>query len=159
MTYSFPNLESLHFSMSSSNCCFLMRIHVSQEAGKLFFRIFQFVLIHTVKGFSAVNKAEVDVFLEFPCVFYDATDIGNLISGPSAFSKSSWNIWKFLVHVLLKLSLVPSKHYCILCIFSLTTLNTSYRWNYAIFLLWTFHFSLCPQVYPCCHKWWYSRLF
>ena len=64
----------------------------------------QFVVIHTVKGFGIVNEAEVDVFLEFPCFFYDPKDIGNLISGSSAFSKcsSSWNIWKFLVHVLLK---------------------------------------------------------
>ena len=62
----------------------------------------QFVVIHTVKGFSIVNEAEVDVFLEFASFSYDPTDVGNLISGSSAFSKSSWNIWKFLVHVLLK---------------------------------------------------------
>ena len=60
----------------------------------------QFVVIHTVEGFSIVNKAEVDVFLEFSCFFYEATDAGNLISGSSAFSKSSLNTWKFLVHVL-----------------------------------------------------------
>ena len=62
----------------------------------------EFVVIHTVKGFGIVNKAEVDVFLELSCFFYDPTDDGNLISGSSAFSKSSLNIWKFLVHVLLK---------------------------------------------------------
>ena len=62
----------------------------------------QFVLIHTVKEFGVVNKAEVDVFLELSCFFYDSTDVGNLISVSSAFSKSSLNIWKFLVHVLLK---------------------------------------------------------
>ena len=62
----------------------------------------QFVVNHTVKGFSIVNEAELDVFLEFSCFFYDPTDVGNLISGSSAFSKSSLNIWKFLVHVLLK---------------------------------------------------------
>ena len=62
----------------------------------------QFFLIHTVKGFSVVNEAEVDVFLEFSCLFYDPMDVGNLISGSSAFSKSSLNIWKFTVHVLLK---------------------------------------------------------
>ena len=61
-----------------------------------------FVVIHTVKGFSVVNEAEVDVFLEFSSFFYDPTDVGNLISGSSAFSKSSLNIWKFTVHVLLK---------------------------------------------------------
>ena len=57
-------------------------------------------MIHTVKVFSKVNEAEVDVFLEFPCFLYDPTDVGNLISGTSAFSKSSLYIWKFLVHVL-----------------------------------------------------------
>ena len=62
----------------------------------------QFVVIHTVKGFHIVNEAEVDVFLEFSCFFDDPVDVGNLISGSSAFSKSSLNIWKFSVHVLLK---------------------------------------------------------
>ena len=65
----------------------------------------QFVLIHTVKGFGVVNEAEVDVFVEFSCFFYDPTDVGNLISGTSAFSKSSWYIWKFSVHILLELGL------------------------------------------------------
>ena len=60
----------------------------------------QFVVIHTVKGFGIVNKAEVDVFLVFSCFFDDPADVGNLISGSSAFSKSSLNIWKFMVHVL-----------------------------------------------------------
>ena len=64
--------------------------------------IFQFVVIHTVKGFSVVNEAEVDIFLKFSCFFCDQMDIGNLISGSSAFSKSSLNIWKFRVHILLK---------------------------------------------------------
>ena len=58
----------------------------------------QFVVIHTVKGFGVINKAEVDVFLEFSCFFYDPVDVGNLISGSSAFSKSSLHIWKFMVH-------------------------------------------------------------
>ena len=61
----------------------------------------QFVVIHTVKGFGVVNKTDVDVFLELSCFFDDPTDVGNLISGSSAFSKSSLNIWKFTVHVLL----------------------------------------------------------
>ena len=97
--------------MQGANCCFLTRIQVSQEKGKvvwyshLFKNFPQFVVIHTVKGFSVVNKAEVDVFLEFSCFFYDPTDVGNLLFGPSAFSKSSWNIWKFSVQVLLKPSL------------------------------------------------------
>ena len=71
----------------------------------------QFVVIYTVKSFGIVNEAEVDVFLELSCFFDDPTDAGNLISGSSAFSKSSLNIWKFLVHVLLKPSLENFEHY------------------------------------------------
>ena len=70
----------------------------------------QFVVIHTVEGFGVVNKAEVHVFLEFSCFFGDPTDVGNLISGFSAFSKSSLNIWKFMVHVLLKPGLENFEH-------------------------------------------------
>ena len=94
--------------MSSSNCCFLTCIQIFQEAGKLVWyshllkNFPQFVVIHTVKGFSVVNEAEVDVFLEFSWFFYNPMDIGNLISGSSVFSKSSLNIWKFTVHILLK---------------------------------------------------------
>ena len=75
------------------------------------FRIFQFVVIHTVKGFGVVNKAEIDVFLEPSCFFDDPTDVGNLISGSSAFSKSSLNIWKFRVHILFKPGLENFEHY------------------------------------------------
>ena len=71
----------------------------------------QFVVIHTVKGFSIVNEAEVDVFLEFSCFFYDPMDVGNLISSSSAFPKSSLNIWKFLVHAVLKPGLENFEHY------------------------------------------------
>ena len=71
----------------------------------------QFVVIHTVKVFSVVNKAEVAVFLEFPCFLYDPTNFSNLISGSSAFSKSSLNIWKLSVHILLKPSLKDFEHY------------------------------------------------
>ena len=71
----------------------------------------QFVVIHTVKGFGVVSKAEVDVFLEFSCFFYDPVDVGNLISGSSAFLKSSFNIWKFSVQVLLKPCLENIEHY------------------------------------------------
>ena len=71
----------------------------------------QFVVIHTVKGFDIVNKAEADVFLELSCFFDDPRDVGNLISGSSAFSKSSLNIWNFLVHVLLKPGLENFEHY------------------------------------------------
>ena len=68
-------------------------------------------MIHTVKGFGIVNKAEVDVFLKLSCFFYDLADVGNLISGSSAFSKSSLNIWKFMVHILLKSGLEDFEHY------------------------------------------------
>ena len=71
----------------------------------------QFVVIHTVKGFNVVNDAEVDVFLELSCFFYDPMDVGNLISDSSAFSKSSLNIWKFSVYILLKSSWKDFKHY------------------------------------------------
>ena len=105
--YSFPNLEPVcYYFMSSANCCFLTCIQTSQEAGKVvwyshFFKNFpQFVVTHTIKGFGIVNKAEIEVFLELSCFFDDPADVGNLISGSSAFSKSSLNIWKLMVHVL-----------------------------------------------------------
>ena len=86
--------------MSSSNCCFFTYIQISQEAGQVVCILIsknfpQFVVIHTVKGFGVVNKAKVDVFLELSCFFNDPTNVGNLISGSSAFSKSSLNLWKF----------------------------------------------------------------
>ena len=71
----------------------------------------RFVVIHTVKGFGIVNKAEVNVFLELSCFFNDPMDVGNLISGSSVFSKSSLNIWKFIVHILLNPSLDNFEHY------------------------------------------------
>ena len=71
----------------------------------------QFVVIHTVKGFGLVNKAEMDIFLELSCFFDDPADIGDLISGSSAFPKSSLNIWKFLIHILLKPGLENFEHY------------------------------------------------
>ena len=91
--------------MSSSNCCFLTCIQISQEAGQVvwYFHLFQnfpqFIVIHTVKDFGIVNKVEVDVFLELSCFFDDPADVAKLISGSSAFSKSNLNIWKFTVHV------------------------------------------------------------
>ena len=94
--------------MSSSNCCFLTCIQVSQETGQVvwYSRLFQnfpqFIVIHTVEGFGIVNKAEIDVFLERSCFFNDPVDVGNLISGCSDFSKTSFNIWNFTVHILLK---------------------------------------------------------
>ena len=114
MTYSFSYLEPVCCSMSSSNCCFLQ---VSQAAGQvvwyshLFQNFPQLIVIHTVKGFGIVNKAEIDVFLELSCFFNDLLDVGNLISGSSAFSKSSLIIWKFTVHILLKPGLENFEHY------------------------------------------------
>ena len=114
--YSFSYLEPV-CSMSSSNCCFLTCIQVSQEASQaasyshLLQNFPEFIVIHTVKGFGIVNKVEIDVFLELSCFFDDPADIGNLISGSSAFSKSSLNIWKFTVHVLLKPGLENFEHY------------------------------------------------
>ena len=108
MTNSFPDLEPVYCSMSSSNCCFLTCVQIFQLAGQvvLYFHLsqnfLQFVVIHTVKGFGIVNKAEIDIFLELSCFFHDPADVGNLISGSSVFPKSSLNIWKFTVHVLLK---------------------------------------------------------
>ena len=103
--------------MSGSNCCLLTCKQVSQETGKVvwyshLFRNFpQFVVIHTVKGFSLVSEAEIDVFLELPCFLQDKTNVGNLISGSSAFSKSSLYISKFLVHIPLKPNLKDFEHY------------------------------------------------
>ena len=77
----------------------------------LFKNFSQFVVLHTVKDFGIVNKTEVDVFLEFCCFYYDSTDVGNLISGSSAISKSSINIWMFWVHVFLKSNLENFEHY------------------------------------------------
>ena len=88
-----------------------LRRQVRWSGVPISFRIFQFAVIHTVKGFGIFNKAEVDIFLEFFCLFYDPTDVGNFISGSSAFFKSSLNIWKFMVHKLLKPALENFDHY------------------------------------------------
>ena len=115
--YSFSYLEPVCCSMSSSSCCFLTCIQVSQKTGKvvwhshLFNNFPQFVVIHIVKGFSLVNKAEVAVFLELSCFFDDPADVGNLISGSSAFPKTSLNIWKVTVHKPLKPDLENLENY------------------------------------------------
>ena len=113
--YSFPYLELVFYSMSSSNCCFLTWMQISQEPGQGFgtpnsFRIFQFVVIHTVKGFGIVNKAEVDAFLEVSCFVDDPMDVVNLISGSSAFSKS-----KFIIMTIIKL-IFKNQFYQIWCL-------------------------------------------
>ena len=117
--YSFLYLEPVCCSMSSSNCCFLTCIQVSQGVGEVVWHshllknFLQLVVIHTVRGFGVANKAEVDVFLELLAfsMIEQMLDVGNLISGSSAFSKSSLNIWKFMVHLLLKPGLENFDHY------------------------------------------------
>ena len=108
--YSFSHLEPVSCSMSSSNCCILTCVQISQEAGKVvwYSHLFQdfphFIVIHTVKGFGIVNKAKIDVFLGLSCFSNDPADVGNLISCSSAFSKTTLNNWKFTVHILLNMS-------------------------------------------------------
>ena len=112
----FPIWTSLLFHVQS-NCCFLTCIQLSQEAyqmvwySHLFQNFPQIFVVHTVKGFGIVNKAEVDVFLELSCFFHDPMDVGNLIFSSSAFSKSSLNIWKFMIHILLESGLENIEHY------------------------------------------------
>ena len=149
--YSFLNLEPVCCSVSSSNCCFLTCLQIFQEADQvvwyshLFKNFSQFVVIHTVQGFGIVNKAEVDVFLELSCFLDDPVDVENLISGYSAFSKSSLNIWKFLIHVLLKPSLENFEHYfasvwdecnCVVVwTFNHTNIQKFLSFSFSIFLL------------------------
>jgi len=126
LMYSVPNLEPVHCSMSGSNCCFLTCMQVSQEAGKVVWYLFKnfpqvrwsgislriwlcVFVIHTVKGFSVINEA--DVFREFSCFFRYPMDISSLISGSCAFSKYSLYFWNFSVHVLLKPSYNDFEHY------------------------------------------------
>ena len=125
LMYSFPNFESVRCSTSSSNCCFLacmrfLRRQVRWSGISIPLRIFQSVVIHTVKGFSVVNKAEVDGFLEFPGFFYDRMHVDNLISGSFAYTKSSVYLWKFSVHIPLTPSLKDFEHYSLACEMSTT---------------------------------------
>ena len=115
--YSFCYLEAVCCSMSSSNCIILICIQISQEAGQVVWNFHhlqncpKFIVIHTVKGFDIINKAEIDIFLELPCFFDDAVYLDSMICDSSAFSKTSLNIWKFMVHVLLKPGLENFEHY------------------------------------------------
>ena len=116
--YSFPDLEPVCCSMSSSNCCFLTCTQICRESGNvvrcshLFKNCPQFIVsCNPHKCFGVVNKAEVYVFMELSWFFYDPMDVGHLIVDSSAFSKSSLNIWKLLVHILLKPSLKNFEHY------------------------------------------------
>ena len=146
--------------MSSSNCCFLTCIQISQEAGQVVWYAHllknfpQFVVIQTVKGFGIINKTEVDVFLELSCFFDDPTDVGNLISVSSAFSKSSLNIWKFTVRILLKAGLENFEHYFASvwdecnCVVVWTFFGTAFLWdwneNWPFPVLWPLmSFQIC----------------
>ena len=112
----FLNLEPISCSIQGTNCCFLTNIQVSQETSKMvwyshLFKSFpRFIMIHIVKGFGVVDETEVDVFMEFPSFHYDPANVGDLISGSSSFSKSSLDISKFLVHLMLNLGMQDFKH-------------------------------------------------
>ena len=154
--YSFSYLEPVCCSMSSSNCCFLTCIQVSEEAGQvvlyshLFQNFSQFIVIHTVEGFGLVNKAEIDVFLELSCFFDDPADVGNLISGSSAFSKTSLNIWNFTVHVLLKPVLENFEHYFTMCVYKQLQIITLIFFFYFSKLYCIFFIILCLMVLARC---------
>ena len=110
-----PRAAAHQASLSITNSWSLL-IQISQEIGQVVWyshllNFAQFVVMHTVKGFGTVNKAEVDVFLDHSCFFDDPVDVGSLIFGSSAFSKSSLNIWKFTIHVLLKPGLENFEYY------------------------------------------------
>ena len=171
--YSFLNLEPVYHSMSNSSCCFLTCIQISKEAGQvvcyshLVKNFPQFVVIHTVKGFGIVNKTEIDVFLELSCFFDDPVDVGNLISGSSAFSKSSLNIWKFSVHILLKPGLENFQHYfssmwddCI-CAGVWTLFGIAFLWdwneNWPFPVLWAL--LSFPNLLAYCEQYFHSIIF
>ena len=144
--------------MSGSICCFLTSIQVSQEAGKvvwyshLFKNFPQFVVIHTVKSFSVVNEAELDVLLEF-CYFYDPMDLGNLISCSFPFSKANLYICKFSAHVLLKPSLKDFEHYLASI---LNDCNCVVVWTFfGIAILWDWNENWSIQ---CCGHWWIFQI-
>ena len=128
--YSFPNLEPVHCSMSSSTCGFLTCIQISQEAGQVVWyshRWKNFPVCYDSHSQRLWHSQQSRCFLELSCFFYDPTDVGNLIPGSSAFSKSSLNIWKFMVHILLKPGLENFEHYF------------ASMWNeYNCVVVWTF---------------------
>ena len=161
---SFSYLEPVCCSMSGSNCCFLTCIQISQEAGQvvwyshLFQNFPQLIVIHTVKGFGIVNKAKRDVFLELSCFFDDPVDVGNLISGSSAFSKISLNIWsKFTVHILLKPGLEYFEHYFTSiwdecnCEVVLLRVYFALVFLICVYVYTCVYVSVCIYVYVVCH--------
>ena len=159
----------------------LLRRQVRWSGIPISLRIFHSSLWSTVKGFGIVSKAEADVFLKFSCFFYDPTDVGNLTSGSSAFSKSSLNIWKFPIHVLLKPSLKNFEHYFAVvwddcnCVVVWTFFGIAFLWDWdengPFSVLWTFFspllsfpncwhiecstltaYCFCPLLFPSLHE-------
>ena len=116
LSYSFLNLEPISCSIQGSNYCFFTLTWISQEAGKMVWysdllkSFSEFVMIHIFKSFSVVDETEVDVFPEVPWFLYEPVNVGNLISGSSTFPKPNLDIWKFLVHIMLKSSIQNFKH-------------------------------------------------
>ena len=171
--YSFSYLEPVCYSMPSSNCCFLTCIQISQEVGQvvwdshLFQNFPQFIVIHRVKGFCIVNKAEIDVLLKLSCFFYDLVNVGNLISSSSAFSKSSLNIWKFIVHILLKPDLEDFEHYFTsvwdkyICVVVWAFFGIAFLWdwieNWPFPVLWPM--LSCPNVLAYWVQYFHSIIF
>ena len=145
--------------MSSSNCCFLTCTQISLEAGQvvwyshLFQNFPQFIVMHIVKGFGIVNKAEIDVFLELSCFFNDPADVGNLISGSFAFSKSILNICKFTVHVLLKPGLENCKH-CLTSVWD--ECNCAVIWH--SLALPFFGIGMKTDLFPSCGHCWVLQI-
>ena len=152
--YSVLDLEPVCCSMSSSNCCFLTYIKISQKVGQvvwcshLFQNFPQFVVIHTVKDLGLVNKAEIDVFLELSCFVSDPVDVGNLIFGSSAFSKSNFDIWKFTVHVLVKPVLENFEHY-----FASMWDECNCAVVWALFGITFFGIGIKTDLFQCGHCW------
>ena len=145
-----PIIEPVCCSMSGSNCCFLTCIQISQEAGQvvwyshLFKNFPEFFVIHTVKCFSIVSEVEVDVFLKFSCFFDDPVDVGNLISGSSAFSKPRLKIWEFSVHIQLKQLILLTLWYICFQIFPLHVYIFFKKWyhNIQFHSLFYSHYSI-----------------
>ena len=152
--------------MSSSNCCFLTCVQIFQEAGQVVWHSYhlknfpQFIVIHIVKDFGIVNQAEIDVFLELSCFFDDPAVVGNLNSGSSVFSKTSLNIWKFMVHILLKPGLKTFEHYftsmwdecnCLVVwtFFGIVILR-DWNENWPFPVLWPMNLE-CIIIPSCCH--------
>ena len=159
--YTFPSLEPVYCFMSGSIASWpayrFLKRQTRWSGTTISWRIFQFVVIHTVIGFGIVNKAEIDVFLELSCFFNDPMDVGNLISGSSAFSKSSLNIWKFMVHILLKPGLENFEYYFASmwdecnCVIVWAFFGIAFLWdwneNWSFLVLWPLlSFQICWHI-------------